>query len=318
MLGAANFQGRADKVPRMTLTMALAEDSGWYLPRCVRGCATQAPRGCESPYSRRARRALCQAVGSDVRCRWQWVPPLDFGMNAGCDMLTLTATQLAQGNRGRQLYCKADLQGGMSWRAAWKARQDSPCRLMGVCHAVARRRAPALATSPSALARRSLPRGPPLMTAARACSSLHVRCPGCGHLPVNCGKQRGPAERSVPGLFDWRGGQLRRHQHPLPCRCSRGGPSRQQPRTLPCRLACCRLRCCSRTAGAEVNGRVHACGWGLSLTAWWSLPPCRAAQAWPTPATVSTADPRGAATRSKSRCCCCWELRPHPTPACRH
>jgi hypothetical protein len=33
MLGAAPFQGRADKAPRLTLTMALMEDSGWYLPR---------------------------------------------------------------------------------------------------------------------------------------------------------------------------------------------------------------------------------------------------------------------------------------------
>jgi leishmanolysin-like peptidase len=70
MLAAAPFVGRPDKLPRLTLTMALLEDSGWYAPR------------------------------------WDAVPPLDFGAGAGCALLTARAEQYVKLYPAQELYCR--------------------------------------------------------------------------------------------------------------------------------------------------------------------------------------------------------------------
>ncbi|WIA21793.1 hypothetical protein OEZ85_004177 [Tetradesmus obliquus] len=69
MLSAAPFAGRSDKLPRLQLTAALLQDSGWYLPRAAA------------------------------------VPPLDFGAGAGCGWLGSAAGAWAAGRPGQQLYC---------------------------------------------------------------------------------------------------------------------------------------------------------------------------------------------------------------------
>eukprot|EP00877_Chromochloris_zofingiensis_P003960 jgi/Chrzof1/13565/Cz08g02100.t1 len=51
MLASSAFAGRQDKVPRLQLTAALLEDTGWYLPR------------------------------------WDAIPSLDFGWQSGCQLL---------------------------------------------------------------------------------------------------------------------------------------------------------------------------------------------------------------------------------------
>lgn len=61
--------GRSDKLPRLQLTAALLQDSGWYLPRAAA------------------------------------VPPLDFGAGAGCGWLGSAAGAWAAGRPGQQLYC---------------------------------------------------------------------------------------------------------------------------------------------------------------------------------------------------------------------
>ena len=69
MLAGAPFAGRSDKVPRLSLTMALMEDSGWYLPR------------------------------------WEEVAPLDYGRDAGCSLLRQGAVAWAAAHPKQELFC---------------------------------------------------------------------------------------------------------------------------------------------------------------------------------------------------------------------
>jgi hypothetical protein len=96
--------GRSDKLPRLQLTAALLQDSGWYLPRAAA------------------------------------MPPLDFGAGAGCGWLAASAGAWVAGRPGQQLYC--DVQEGASavngerqsvCAVAGKQRQQQPSMDFQTC-----------------------------------------------------------------------------------------------------------------------------------------------------------------------------------------
>jgi len=71
MLASTAFAGRADKLPRLTLTMALFQDSGWYLPM------------------------------------WDQVPPMEFGQGAGCGIVQRRTEVYTLINPKQNWYCQA-------------------------------------------------------------------------------------------------------------------------------------------------------------------------------------------------------------------
>lgn len=69
--------GRPDKHPRLQLTAALFEDTGWWIPR------------------------------------WKEIAPLDFGRNGGCDFYQNLGMPYIAANDNQQFYCQPE--GGSKW-----------------------------------------------------------------------------------------------------------------------------------------------------------------------------------------------------------
>jgi hypothetical protein len=86
--------GRSDKLPRLQLTAALLQDSGWYLPRSSA------------------------------------MPPLDFGAGAGCSWLGSSAGAWAAGRPGQQLYCNAPQDAAVNGEDLHPAAEESKGKLM--------------------------------------------------------------------------------------------------------------------------------------------------------------------------------------------
>lgn len=72
MLPSSPYAGRTDKLPRLALTMALLEDSGWYVPN------------------------------------WSEVPPLDFGKGAGCGFVRSRADTFVAANPRQPWFCRSN------------------------------------------------------------------------------------------------------------------------------------------------------------------------------------------------------------------